>query len=207
MLVLVPQEHFEWYFFIQANADKTYKVVGDVKYTYKIAHCDPVNARHVCSLAREDWGPCLLSQEWETHHQSSVGMLPQNAHNTDWEKNPAHYNTLVQAGEDHRYGKAGIYRCSNLHGREAEIHSAPCLCKTWLSRLRSTLRLRPGHTALYGLITAKTRQKAVSREADDVVRVDVEFKTSYSRFIDVAGRGEKLERRRTWQKVLNCSKS
>ena len=28
----------------------------------------------------------------------------------------------------------------------------------------------------------------VSREADDVVRVDVEFKTSYSRFIDVAGR-------------------
>ena len=41
---------------------------------------------------------------------------------------------------------------------------------------------RPGHTALYGLITAKTRQKVVSREADDVVRVDVEFKTSYSRF-------------------------
>ena len=30
----------------------------------------------------------------------------------------------------------------------------------------------------------------VSREADDVVRVDVEFKTSYGRFIDVAGRGE-----------------
>ena len=30
----------------------------------------------------------------------------------------------------------------------------------------------------------------ISREADDVVRVDVEFKTSYSRFIDVAGRGE-----------------
>ena len=58
-------------------------------------------------------------------------------------------------------------------------------------------RLRPGHTALYGLITAKTRQKVVSREADDVVRVDVEFKTSNSRFIDVAGRGEKSERRRT----------
>ena len=64
----------------------------------------------------------------------------------------------------------------------------------------------PGHTALYGLITAQTRQKVVFSEADDVVRVDVEFKTSYSRFIDVAGRGEKLERRRTRQKGLNCSK-
>ena len=32
------------------------------------------------------------------------------------------------------------------------------------------------------------RQKVVSREAYDVVRVDVEFKTSYIRFIDVAGR-------------------
>ena len=50
--------------------------------------------------------------------------------------------------------------------------------------------LRPGHTALYGLITAKTRQKVLSREADVGVLVDVEFKTSYSRFIDVAGRGE-----------------
>ena len=68
------------------------------------------------------------------------------------------------------------------------------------------LTLRPGHTALYGLITAKTRQKVISREADDVVRVDVEFKTSYSRFIDMAGRGGKSERRRTRQKVLNCSK-
>ena len=64
-----------------------------------------------------------------------------------------------------------------------------CQLKFWL--------LRPGHTALYGLITAKTRQKVVSREADDVVRVDVEFKTSSSRFIDVAGRGEKSERCRT----------
>ena len=53
---------------------------------------------------------------------------------------------------------------------------------------------------------AKTRQKVVSREADDVVRVDVEFKMSYSRFIDVAGCGEKLERRWTRQKVLYCSK-
>ena len=26
------------------------KCVGDVKYTCKIAHCDPVNVRHVCSL-------------------------------------------------------------------------------------------------------------------------------------------------------------
>ena len=56
----------------------------------------------------------------------------------------------------------------------------------------------PGHTALYGLITTQTRQKVVSRQADDV-RVDVEFKTSYSRIIDVAGRGEKSERRRTRQ--------
>ena len=75
-----------------------------------------------------------------------------------------------------------------------------------LYRLVNTGPLRPGHTALYGLITTKTRQKVVSREADDVVRVDVEFKTSYSRFIDMAGRGEKSERRRTRQKVLNCSK-
>ena len=59
------------------------------------------------------------------------------------------------------------------------------------------LILSHGHTALYGLITAKTRPNVVSREADDVVRVDVEFKTSYSRVIDVAGRGEKSERRRT----------
>jgi hypothetical protein len=41
------------------------------------------------------------------------------------------------------------------------------------------LFLSPGHTALYGLITAKTRQKVISREADDV-----EFQTSYSRFIE-----------------------
>ena len=64
------------------------------------------------------------------------------------------------------------------------------------ARSHSALRLDHG----------QTRQKVVSREADDVVRVDVEFKTSYSRFIDVAGRGEKSERRRTRQKVLNCSK-
>ena len=60
--------------------------------------------------------------------------------------------------------------------------------------------LKPGHTALYGFITAKTLQKVVSREADDVVRVDVEFNTSYGRFIDVGGRGE------TSEKVFNCSK-
>ena len=66
--------------------------------------------------------------------------------------------------------------------------------------------LRPGHTVLYGLIMAKTRQKVVSCEADDVVCVDVEFKTSYSRFTDVAGRWEKSQRRQTQQKVLNCSK-
>ena len=53
---------------------------------------------------------------------------------------------------------------------------------------------------------AKTCQKVVSREADNVVRVDVDFKTSYSWFIDVAGRGEKSELRRTQQKILNCSK-
>ena len=66
--------------------------------------------------------------------------------------------------------------------------------------------LRPGHTALYGLITAKTREKVVSCEAYDVVCVDVEFKTSYSRFIDVAGSGKKWKRCRTQQKVLKCSK-
>ena len=32
---------------------------------------------------------------------------------------------------------------------------------------------RPGHTTLNVLITAKTRQKVISREADDVDRVDV----------------------------------
>ena len=37
---------------------------------------------------------------------------------------------------------------------------------------------------------AKARQRVVSREADDVVRVDVEFTTNYSRFIDTAGRGQ-----------------
>ena len=73
-----------------------------------------------------------------------------------------------------------------------------------VSNIRRTLR--PGHTGLYGLITAETRQKVISREADDVIRIDVEFKTSYSRFIDVTGRGGKSERRRTRQKVLNCSK-
>ena len=45
------------------------------------------------------------------------------------------------------------------------------------------------HTALR-LNHGQTRQKVVSREADNVVCVDVEIKTSYSRFIDVAGRGE-----------------
>ena len=59
---------------------------------------------------------------------------------------------------------------------------------------------------LYGLITAKTRQKVFSREADDVVRVDVEFKTRYSRYIEVAGYREKSEWRRTRQKFLNCTK-
>ena len=52
--------------------------------------------------------------------------------------------------------------------------------------------LRPGHIPLYSLITAKTRQKVVSHEADNVVRVDVEFKMSYSQFIDVAGRGGEI---------------
>ena len=68
---------------------------------------------------------------------------------------------------------------------------------TWTHDHRTGATLRPGHTALYGLITAKTRQKVVSREADDFVRVDVEFKTSNSRIIDVAGRWKKSERCRT----------
>ena len=54
---------------------------------------------------------------------------------------------------------------------------------------------RPGHTGLYGLITAIARQDLVSRGTDDVVRVDAVFKTSYRRVIDVAGRGKKSERR------------
>ena len=66
--------------------------------------------------------------------------------------------------------------------------------------------LRAGHTVLYGLIAAKTHQKVVSPEADDFVRVDVEFKMSYSRFIDVAGRRKNGNRVGTRQKVLNCSK-
>ena len=41
--------------------------------------------------------------------------------------------------------------------------------------------------------TAKTRQKVDFREADDVFCVDIEFKPSYGRFIDVAGRREKSE--------------
>ncbi len=52
---------------------------------------------------------------------------------------------------------------------------------------------------LYGLITAKIRQRMVCREAHNVVRVSVDFQTSYTRFIDVAGRGKSLN-------VLNCSK-
>ena len=41
---------------------------------------------------------------------------------------------------------------------------------------------------------------------DDFVYVDVELKPKYSQFIDVTGRGEKSERRRKQQKVLNSSK-
>ena len=66
--------------------------------------------------------------------------------------------------------------------------------------------LSHGYTALYGLITAITRQKLVSREADDVVRVDAEFKTSCSRVIDVVGRGRKWEWCRTRHKILNSTK-
>ena len=57
-----------------------------------------------------------------------------------------------------------------------------------VERMQQWCTLRPGHTALYGLITAKTRQKVVSREADDVVRVDVEFKTSCLQSIYRRGR-------------------
>ena len=62
----------------------------------------------------------------------------------------------------------------------------------------NNIRLSPGQTALDGLITAKKRQKVVSRETADVVR--------YSCAVDVVGRGERLERRQTQKKVLNCSK-
>ena len=62
----------------------------------------------------------------------------------------------------------------------------------------NNIHLSPGQTALDGLITAKKRQKVVSRETADVVR--------YSCVVDVAGRGERSERRQTQKKVLNCSK-
>ena len=65
-------------------------------------------------------------------------------------------------------------------------------------KARSNSALRLNHD--------QNRQKVVFREADDVVRVDVEFKTSYSRSIDVAGRGEKSERRRTRQKSFELLK-
>ena len=48
---------------------------------------------------------------------------------------------------------------------------------------------------------AKTHQNLVSCEANDVVRFDVKFKISYSQFIDVAGRREKLEPHLMRQKV------
>ena len=67
-------------------------------------------------------------------------------------------------------------------------------------------RLRPGHTVLYSLITATTRQKVVSREADDAVRIDVEFKMSYSQFIDMAGCGEISERCRDAAKSFELLK-
>jgi hypothetical protein len=57
--------------------------------------------------------------------------------------------------------------------------------------------VKPGHTAQRRLDHGKTRQKVISREADDVVCVNVEFKTSYSRFINVTVRGEKSEQRWT----------
>ena len=52
--------------------------------------------------------------------------------------------------------------------------------------------LSPGQTALYGLITAKTRQKVVSRETADVVRVEDELQSC-------CGRG------RTWGKIGTTS--
>ena len=62
--------------------------------------------------------------------------------------------------------------------------------------------LSPGQTALNGLITAKKRQKVVSRKTADVVRVEDELQP-------------RCRRGRTWGKigaasdadnVLNCSK-
>ena len=92
-------------------------------------------------------------------------------------------------------------RDSNQRPRAPKVNTITTELKRILSNAFDMCK--PGHTALYGLITAKTRQKMVSREADDVVSVDVEFRTSYSRFIDVAGRGEKLEWRQTRKEVLN----
>ena len=97
--------------------------------------------------------------------------------------------------------------CQALKGTENAKQVSCGVISVWLNKpVIAMYPLRPGHTARYGLIATKTRQKVVSREADGVVRVDVEFKTNYSRFIDVTGRGGKSERRRTRQKVLNYSK-
>jgi len=41
--------------------------------------------------------------------------------------------------------------------------------------------LRPGHTEIYGLITAIPRPKVVSREADVVVRVEAELRPGCQR--------------------------
>ena len=62
--------------------------------------------------------------------------------------------------------------------------------------LRLTQIKAPSHSALQ-LNHGQNPSKVVSRDADHVVRVDVEFKMSYSQLIDVAGRGEKSERRQT----------
>ena len=89
---------------------------------------------------------------------------------------------------------------------DAERRESLAVCQGQSTIIIFDFDLKPDHTALYGLITAKTRQKVISRDADNVVCVDVEFNTRYGRFIDVAGRREKSKRRRTRKEVLNCSK-
>ena len=93
-------------------------------------------------------------------------------------------------------------RCRLVQGRYNVKYG-----KRWVDRIYVGTRLLKARSlSAWRLNHGQNPSKMVSREADGVVRVDVEFKTSYSRFIDVAGRGGKSERRRTRQKVLNYSK-
>ena len=84
--------------------------------------------------------------------------------------------------------------------------------KTFQPRSHSTLRPNHGQNASksglpWSRVTILSVLKPCLRRATDgFVRVEAVFKTSYKRFVDVVGRGEKFERHRTRKQVLNCSK-